>query len=1653
MDDDDDVTTTIPYGEICGLQFGLLTADDIECWNLPHVTADATKRAPLQLGSINCPTNGPSNPSSLCLRCGNDFENCQGHLSQLELSAPVEHVNYLPLLLKIFPTICIRCMRILAPNHLLKKLNQSCLMSAEAYRKCINDVNKLCSKTNRVCWFPDDNPPSEKDEKHIDGEEPHLLSMEEANERGYCGAAQPDLWVIYERMLIRPAWYLRNENDYDALPPTTPEKLYGMLKFMQDDLVRLYGFHPKHSPLHGMMIQRLCPLPPLARLSRTQGKPDDLTTLFSNIKLYNKKVADSLALKNVINLNLGLLLPESTHEIPKTPLSLRARSELVQYQGPMSTTVTRNRVSVISRSLQEYFMLHREIAIYMDSKFNSVLDTEYNRNPVCLRRRFAPKGGDHGQIRGRMLGKPSEYCARGVASCDSSMNIDETGVPLRVAMHVTIPEIVTPYNFNTMLRKVMNGKTRYPGCNFIQDEEHMYAPDANNNGLELSQVVHCHLVDGSPIIANRAPSLHRYAIMGYRARIHPYATIAETLSVCGVLNLDFDGDEVNLNVPQTEAQKAEVKYLLTVKKNLIRDNELIIGCVQHSVIGAECATNERISALRLSRSEIQQLLVIGDDLNCRKQFDQCWFAFNQRHDLTGRQFIHLILPTYDGSYILTKKSLNLCIRETIRCVNDMENAAALIGFITRILETIAAMSGTSVLLQDMVYRSSEDTYADAENVLYQAKKFGLQQKKHNENRNQRHSVPPPPPPSDSILNMVPRYLELLGLQESDIGADNEKLHKNENENGGVENDQDDSIKELDAIELEDDICETLGRFRDVLGRPLLDYLANKSFARSGFDTIVASGAKGDVTAVVQNLRAVGQQNNENSLRYQDSTSHYYRNECAKYGFAQNALVDSLTPTEYFFCLRSGRVGLVRTSCETAGIGYVYRKLFKSLEDLRICFGNTVRNASGNVILFSYGYDTTFLRSHKLETVNLNVRESVARFATRNDKSSALEVEHLMLLRQRVVLSDYPVSCVLLPLQFDQVPESVCCEGSIQKKNQTERRAQKRMHRCVPMDWNAVRNRVCSLWNNLVIQGEIPSTPAHELCFFEQMSTRMLHDRGYLRCFETFDRYVTYVKNMLVSNVCCAGDACGMKCSQDTTQPGTQAGLSLFRIAGEKTTVLQGTERFKEIINLPKVMQQPMMSIYIKSDFEDDFDPMTLVELRLTYIVDYFDDKPIITEEHKENDDFVYLSLYLNKEAMHRRQLSPRIVAKYLHHVRVLLFDIDNVQIVHSNLIDERWWVTIGVPCESLIWKAVAPEPNMENPTKSALLMHTLKTDKMLLAGVEGIRDFKVVEKSFLVADDCDDGKLVVRTRKCILTQGSNLQAVCSLPGIDITLTTSTNIWQVFQVFGIDAAENAIYEGLMEALNITSESAASQHVKIIAATMCFSGKPSPMTYSGMTARDPESWLQRALFERSYETFRGVGIAAHYNNMRGVSPAIMVGSQISLGTGGDFQFFNKDEVAERLTSSTKEHKMAAVRFLEQGAKPLDTFQCPKPFISDFLTMVHSGKSQLQDRIQLKVQAPPRNIITKKRKQTTESSQQFSIYYLTANKGTAIFVPTSPTQRSSQETLAHHDLKHLGKTFVPTSPTLSPTHVFVPTSPTLSSTRVFTPTSPVLSSKKTN
>ena len=106
--------------------------------------------------------------------------------------------------------------------------------------------------------------------------------------------------------------------------------------------------------------------------------------------------------------------------------------------------------------------------------------------------------------------------------------------------------------------------------------------------LKVGDIVERHLANGDVVLFNRQPSLHKLSIMAHRSRVMAGRTFRFNECVCAPYNADFDGDEMNLHLPQTEEARAEALTLLGVLSNLItpRNGEIVISATQDFLTGA-----------------------------------------------------------------------------------------------------------------------------------------------------------------------------------------------------------------------------------------------------------------------------------------------------------------------------------------------------------------------------------------------------------------------------------------------------------------------------------------------------------------------------------------------------------------------------------------------------------------------------------------------------------------------------------------------------------------------------------------------------------------------------------------------------------------------------------------------------------------------------------------------------------------------------------------------------------------------------------------------------------------------------------------------------------------------------------------------------------
>src|SRR5204863_7270004 len=237
-----------------------------------------------------------------------------------------------------------------------------------------------------------------------------------------------------------------------------------------------------------------------------------------------------------------------------------------------------------------------QIAVYINSDVPGLQKADFGK-PIrgfCQRLK-----GKQGRFRGNLSGKRVDFSGRTVISPDPNLKIDEVAVPERVAMVMTYPERVNAHNKKLLQEAILQGHDKHPGaiavtfsngskkyissCIWLIDRSVKYADrKLLAKELKIGDIVDRHIRDGDIVLFNRQPSLHKLSILSHRVKVRPYRTFRLNECVCEPYNADFDGDEMNLHVPQTEEARIEAAQLMSVQNNLVspRNGNPIIAAIQ-----------------------------------------------------------------------------------------------------------------------------------------------------------------------------------------------------------------------------------------------------------------------------------------------------------------------------------------------------------------------------------------------------------------------------------------------------------------------------------------------------------------------------------------------------------------------------------------------------------------------------------------------------------------------------------------------------------------------------------------------------------------------------------------------------------------------------------------------------------------------------------------------------------------------------------------------------------------------------------------------------------------------------------------------------------------------------------------------------------------
>jgi len=588
-------------------------------------------------------------------------------------------------------------------------------------------------------------------------------------------------------------------------------------------------------------------------------------------------------------------------------------------------------------------LLQYHVTTYFDNQTSGIPPARH-RSGRPLKTLVQRLKGKEGRFRSNLSGKRVNFSARTVISPDPSLSINEVGVPYEAARELTVPVHVTKANSETLKEMVKRGPSpqgeKYlPGVNYVirPDGRRIRVTDRNAEtvaeDVQIGYTVERHLMDKDIVLFNRQPSLHRMSMMAHTVRVMPWKTFRLNLCVCPPYNADFDGDEMNLHVLQSDEARAEAMILMRVQEHILspRFGGPVIGAIHDHITGSFLLTHRKPKFTR------QETLFMLTKVKHRplpepviEDGEEYW---------TGQQLFSLILP--EDMRITFKASIcrNCPECDKEKCEQDayvkIRNGELLCGTIDE--KAIGSFKGK---ILDKITR---DYGSDASREFI-----------------------------DNVTRLAIGAIMVkgftTGIDDEDIPAEARKQIEEVLQDATRRVDdlvaayREGILEQLPGRSLEEtlevEVMKVLGRARDEAGQ-----IASRHLGLENSAVIMArSGARGSMLNLSQMAGCIGQQavrGERLSRGYWNRTlPHFEKGDLGAQakGFVTNSYKSGLTPTEFFFHSMGGREGLVDTAVRTSRSGYMQRRLINALEDLKLKQDGTVRNTADLIVQFRYGED-------------------------------------------------------------------------------------------------------------------------------------------------------------------------------------------------------------------------------------------------------------------------------------------------------------------------------------------------------------------------------------------------------------------------------------------------------------------------------------------------------------------------------------------------------------------------------------------------------------------------------------------------------------------------------------------------------------------------
>lgn len=172
--------------------------------------------------------------------------------------------------------------------------------------------------------------------------------------------------------------------------------------------------------------------------------------------------------------------------------------------------------------------------------------------------------GKEGIYRASSMGKRGDFTARSVAGAGHSLALNQIELPDYWAEILTNKINVTNFNIDFLHDELQKGNIK-----FVINKRGSQKPADEIKSLQIMDAVEIAMKEGELVNFNRQPSLTKYSYMGANVVYHPHLTINTHDAITSPLNLDYDGDELNIWKPRSYLVKAEIEYISAIKNCII----------------------------------------------------------------------------------------------------------------------------------------------------------------------------------------------------------------------------------------------------------------------------------------------------------------------------------------------------------------------------------------------------------------------------------------------------------------------------------------------------------------------------------------------------------------------------------------------------------------------------------------------------------------------------------------------------------------------------------------------------------------------------------------------------------------------------------------------------------------------------------------------------------------------------------------------------------------------------------------------------------------------------------------------------------------------------------------------------------------------------